>query len=300
MKNTKVKGALCALLSGSLYGIIPIVLLNVSRSGEVPGTLCNMYRQFFGSIILVVPAILRIRKLKMSGRALLRLLWVAMSGGLVTLTLYEAFDRLPSGVVITLHYLYPVFTLLLSVLLFKQKPPRGAAVAVVLAFTGVVLLCDLSLMPEKPALGIVLAVLSGFLCASWLILIDKTKLGETDTTVYTYANLAGPALVLFLYNLIRGKLSCAFSAPQWGSLVLAGVCALFAVMMLGLGIRFAGPVIASVLSAMEPIVCTLGSALVLGDPLTPRMLLGVVLVLGGVVLLTLLTGREEKAPAPER
>ena len=149
-------------------------------------------------------------------------------------------------------------------------------------------------MPEHPALGIAFAAVSGFLCAVWLLLVDRLKLGDVDRTVYTCASMLGSGVTLFLYNLARGQLSASFTAPQWGSMFLAGICALFAVMLLAQGIRYAGSVIASVLSTMEPIVCTLGSALILGDPLTPRMLLGVFLVLAGVVILTLLTDSESK------
>ena len=294
MKNKKILGALCALISGTFYCIIPLVLLNVSRSGAVPGTLCTMYRQLSGGVVLIPFAVWRIRRLKLSPKQLWRLMWVALFSGFITLTLYEAFGRLPSGIAITLHYLYPFFTLLLSVVFLRQKPPRGSVLAIALAFAGVVLLCDLSLMPEHPLAGILLAVLSGFLCAVWMMLVDKMHLGETDKIVYTCSNMLGSGITMLLYNVIRQQMSASFTPGQWGSLLLSGALALFGVTFLTQGIRYAGSVIASVLSTMEPIVCTLGSALVLGDPVTGRMLCGTALVLCAVVFITLRSGQREE------
>lgn len=293
MKNTKIKGTVYALLSGVLYGIIPLILLNVSGSGDFPGTLCNMYRMFFGALMLLVPGAYRLFKLKLGSRVLFRLMLASVLYGTVSLFLYMSFERLPSGIAITLHYLYPLFTLLLGVVFFKQKPPRGSGITIALACTGVLLLCDITLMPERPALGIAIAAFSGLLCAIWLQLVDRLDLGKLDKIVYAFSNLLAGGMVMFFYNLARGQLSAGFTAPQWGSLLLAGLCALLAVMLLGQGIRYAGPVIASVLSTMEPIVCTLGSAIVLGDVLTPRMLLGSALVLAAVILLTVMTKKEE-------
>ena len=299
MKNKKLLGSLCALASGFCYGVIPLVLLSVSRSGDIPGSLCNMYRQLSGGLVLLPFAVWRIVKLKVSFRHVIRLLWVALFSGFITLTLYEAFERLPSGITITLHYLYPLFTLLLGIVFLKQRPTRGTVFAIALAFFGVVLLCDLTLMPEHPGPGIALAVLSGFLCAVWLLLVDKLRLGETDRVIYTSLSMLGSGTTLMLYNIVRSRMSVSFTPGQWGSMLLAGALALFAVTLLAQGIRYAGSVIASVLSTMEPIVCTLGSALVLGDPVTVRMLCGTALVLGAVVLITLRSGKTPPEPAQE-
>lgn len=290
MKNKKLFGAISALLSGVLYGIIPLVLLNISRSGIASSVLCNMYRQFSGAAILLPFAIWRIIKLRMPPKQFGRLFGVALFSGIQTLLLYQSFDMLPTGIAIMLHYLYPVFTLILSVIVLKQKPSRRAILAVVLAFVGVVFLCDLAMMPERPWLGVLIAVLSGFFCGVWLMLVEKLKVGETDKTVYTCTIMLGAGIMIFLYLAVRGQLAAPFTGGQWGSLVLSGVFTLAAVTFLAQGIRYAGSVISAVLSTLEPIVCSLGSALVLGDAVTGRMLLGSVLVLGAVFLLTVKTG----------
>lgn len=294
MKNKKITGAVSALLSGTFYGVIPLVLLSVSSAGTAPSTLCNMYRQLFGVLMLLPFAVWRILRLRMPLRALAKVLAVGVFSGGQTLLLYLSFDLLPAntGIAITLHYLYPVFTLFLSVLFLHKKPSRRAVLGVLLAFTGVVVLCDLSLMPERPWAGVITAALSGFWCAMWLLLVEKLRLGETDKCVYTFSTMLGAALVLFVYHAVRHQLAAPFTAPQWGRLVLTGLLTLAAVTFLAQGIRYAGSVVAAVLSTMEPIVCTLGSALVLGDPVTGRMLLGAALVLGAVVFLTVMSGKE--------
>lgn len=295
MKNKKLLGAVLSFLSGCGYGIIPLLLLNISRSGDIPGVLCNLFRQLFGAALLLPFAIWRVRKLGMRFKDIRPAFLIGLFSGCVTGSLYEAFGMLPSGIAITLHYLYPFFALLLSVLVLKRKPPRGALLAVALAFAGVVLLCDLTLMPENPWFGVFVAVFSGFLCAMWMMLMDKYSIGKMDTVVYTCTSMLGAGVTLLLWNLARHQLRFDFTASQWGSFLMVAVVAILAVATLAKGICYAGSVTASILSTMEPIVCTLGSALVLGEKITGRTLLGSAIVLGAVIFLTVISGKEKPA-----
>ena len=284
MKTGSWKGFALALLSGFFYGIIPLIMLSVSRSGAASGTVCSMYRMFFAGILLLPAALFRSRKKPVTRRALKNLCLIGIFSGVTALLLYEAFERIPSGIGISVHYIYPLTTLLLTVLLFKEKVRKTALPAALLVLAGVVLLCDAAALPEKPVAGLLFAVASAFSCSIYYILFQRLDTGDCDrTAVVSYVNLFGAA-TMFLYNFCTGKFTAAFTLSQWGCFVLAGVVMIGAVTAVSIAVKSIGPVTSTVLGTLEPIVCTIGSALLLGDAITLRTGIGAALILSAVVL----------------
>ena len=287
--NKKVKGSLAALLCGLFYGLIPLIMLGVSRAGDVPGTVCSMYRLFFAGLLTLPIALYKIRKQPVSLRAVLNIGLVGLAGGGTAVLLYEAFARIPSGIGIAVHYIYPLTTLLFAVTIFKEKVSKASLPAALLVLVGVILLCDVSVLPEKPLAGILLAFASAIGCSIYYMLMEHLDTGDCDKLVFTsFMNLSGAVLML-LYNTVTGKFTARFSLSQWSFLLLAGVFMVGAVVMVAVAVKNVGTVTTTVLGTLEPIVCTVGSALLLHDPVTPRTLLGAALILTAVVLITVVT-----------
>ena len=68
---------------------------------------------------------------------------------------------------------------------------------------------------------------------------------------------------------------------------LGGLISVLAILTQILAVRQAGSVVTSILSTLEPIVCAIGSALVLREAISARTVLGTALVLAAVILVTL-------------
>ena len=92
---------------------------------------------------------------------------------------------------------------------------------------------------------------------------------------------------MFIYNLISDQLDIKFSAKVAVILLLVGFVGIGAILTQILAIKYVGSVRTSILGTLEPIVCTIGSALVLHDAISFRTILGGVLVLVAVILVTL-------------
>lgn len=285
--SKKTKGCLAALLCGLFYGVIPLIMLGISRSEEIPPTACSMYRLFFAGVISLPIALIKLKKSTLSPRQLLNIAIVGFAGGLTAILLYEAFARIPSGIGISVHYIYPLSTLFFAVAIFKQKVSRASLPAALLVLFGVVLLCDTNVLPEKPAGGLLFALGSAICCSVYYMAVEHLDMGDCDKFVFTsFMNLSG-ALLMFLYNVCTDQFSARFSASQWSLLALAGLFMVGAVAMVAVAVKNVGTVTTTVLGTLEPIVCTIGSALILKDPVSPRSLLGATLILTAVILITL-------------
>ena len=68
---------------------------------------------------------------------------------------------------------------------------------------------------------------------------------------------------------------------------MVGFVGIGAILTQILAIKYVGSVRTSILGTLEPIVCTIGSALVLRDAISFRTILGGILVLAAVIIVTL-------------
>lgn len=298
MKN-KVKGSAAAIFCGFFYGIIPLIMIGVSRAGEVPGTVCSMYRLFFAGLITLPAAFGKLKKAPLSSKALWNLFLIGIASGVTALLLYEAFARIPSGIGISVHYIYPLTTLLFAVSIFKEKVSRTALPAALLVLAGVILLCDSAVLPEKSAAGLLLAFASAIACSIYYMLFEHLDTGNCDKIVITSFVDLSAALSLLVYNLCKGTFTVSFTLSQWGFLLLAGVFMVWAMACVAFAVRNVGTVTTTVLGTLEPIICTLGSALILKDPVSGRTLIGSALILSAVILVTLSQREKQKGPSAD-
>lgn len=290
--DKKVKGSLAAVAAGLCFGVIPLILLGISRAGTVSGTVCSMYRLFFASLATMPFSLHRLRKRPEKVKTLLKVFLIGATTGCTALCLYEAFERIPSGIAIAVNYIYPLVTLFIAAVVLKQKVSRAALPAALLVLAGVILLCDVTVLPDKPVAGLLFAFASAVLCSIYYTLLAHLDTGSCDPLVLsTLVNLSG-GFAMLVFNLLTGSLTADFAPAHWGLMFLAGLVMVGAVMSVTFAVRNVGTVTATILGTLEPIICTLGSALLLNDPVTPRTLTGAALILSAVVLITV-TGRKE-------
>lgn len=288
----KIKGNVAAISCGFFYGVIPLIMLGVSREGTVPGTVCSMYRLFFAGMFTLPAALFDLKKRSISWKAFRNIVFIGIASGITALLLYEAFARIPSGIGIAVHYVYPLTTLLFAVVIFREKVSRMALPAAVLVLIGVALLCDTSVLPSKPVPGLLLAFVSAIGCSIYYMLLEHLDIENCSRLVLTsFMNLSG-SFCLLLYNVTTGTFTAVFTMSQWGLLALAGAIMVAAVLCVAAAVKNVGTVTTTVLGTLEPIVCTLGSAFILKDPVSLRTMFGTVFIITAVVLVTLFQGKK--------
>lgn len=289
----QLSGYIQAILSGAFYGIIAVIILFISKFGDVPSLFSMMVRMFLAGVFLLPLSVKRFRTAHLTMQFLLKMLPAGVFLTSASILIYTALDTIPAGVGIALHYTYPLVVMVLSVLLFRARITRQAVTALLLSFAGVVLLCDNAVLPPDAGRGVCLALLSAAAFGAYYLWVERKKLSEVDTVLFTVLLSFLDAFLLALYNLATGKFFVSVSAEVYGVLLVAGVFAMLAILTQAMAIRQIGSVKTSILGTLQPIVCTLGSALVLHEPVSMRTLLGAAMVLGAVVLVTL-GGKTEK------
>lgn len=206
------------------------------------------------------------------------LLGVAYFG--VSIGTLLAASRMSVSLTVLIFYTHPSL-ILITVALLDRRCPRAADVAVfTAAFAGLGLALDVTAAGADTR-GVSLAALAAFAALLSFVVIDRVLRGADAARATALAALAAAAA-----SGCAVWLSDDFALPgTWrGWSLLALVVALFAtaVLCMFLAIRAAGPVRASMLLFLEPVVAIGVALALLGERLSPLQWLGALLVIGAV------------------
>lgn len=203
------------------------------------------------------------------------------------LVLLEAYDRLPAQVAMVVNYMWPVMLVLMHSVIKRRRPGAVDLSAMAVSFGGVAVLA--LLQPRgtgsMDAVGLALALASTVIWAGyWLLNLGSGSGGSSDSAGLMAA-FAWGTLFLLLFALASGR----FETPRAGT-VLA--CLWIGLFEMGLTYIVWSRALAVARDPAEvgnliyitPFLSLGFIAVVLGEPLRPATLAGLVLVLAGILI----------------
>jgi drug/metabolite transporter (DMT)-like permease len=194
-------------------------------------------------------------------------------------------------------YLNPTIVLLVGVLLFKKHVSRRQLLSLAVSYLGVLVVfaADLSVSGPHVALGAGLVFGSAVSYALCLVFSGEAvkRLGALRLT--GAATSIACVLCIVQFFLLRPA-SAIFVPPEvvWLGVLNATLCTFCPVLFVMMAIERIGAAATAQTGMIGPISTILLSVVLLGEPLTPWMVLGTALVLAGVWVLA----RTPSAPRP--
>jgi drug/metabolite transporter (DMT)-like permease len=281
---------LALALAGSIaFSGKAIIVKLAYRHGVDPVTLI-MYRMLFALPLFAAMAWWAGRgKPALSRRELLALLGLGFSGYyLASLLDFMGLALITASLERLILYLNPTIVLALSVLFLGRKVNWRQAVSLAVSYAGVVLVFgqELSLQGKDVALGAALVFGSALSYAVYLVVSGQwvQRLGSVRL-----AGWAGGIASLFCIGhfLAFNPLEAARVAEPviWLSVLNATACTVAPVLMVMMAIERIGPTMASQAGMVGPMSTIAMGVLFLGEPFTPLLVAGTVLVMVGVWLL---------------
>ena len=285
------RGEICVILSAILFGMMPLMTRAAYRGGS-NALSAAFYRFAFGAAMLFCLVRLSGREKLWPGRARLRkILLFSLPYSVTPMLLYSSYDRIPSGLATTLHFIYPVCVMLISHVVFRERiTPRALA-------CGLMGLGGMALMyapgGRVSGAGILIAALSGLTYAVYIVMLGRSGLDGLSAPVTGFWLSLFSAAVIGAAAMAGGRLAGGFTAAGWlAHLALALTTTVLAIVLFQKGTFLCGPVRASLLSAFEPLTGVLIGLTALGEKLDLRLGTGMALILASVVLLV--ADRKEK------
>lgn len=299
--NSKVIiGLACAIGAAVCYGTNPLARFLYAEGMNIPSVL--FYR--FGLAWLIIAVVMLFRSkgwprgnpepLSVSRREFLTLsaLGILFIGS--STTLYTSFALMPSGIASTILFTYPVMTAAIMTLFFRERVTLGTVLSIALSLAGVALLSFNDDGGTFSILGIVLVLISALTYALYIIVVDKSPLQMSPFKINFYV-LFYCAMGNVVYALLSGQPLMLPPTPTawfWVSW-LAVVPAIMALMMMVYAAKYLGSTPTAILGALEPMTAVIIGVTVFGEPFSPRLLLGIVLILSAVTLVVLAKARRK-------
>ena len=300
---SRVLPILSILLSGVLWGVISLFIRRLSSAGLSTMQIC-LVRLFFATPILVIMALIFSPK---HMRIRLKDIWIFFGTGVVSIFLFNFFYfytiiHSEASIAGVLLYTSPIFVMLLSAVLFKEKVGLKKLFSLALTFAGCILVSGviggkLSLRPIVALTGLA----SGLFYALYTIFgaIGLKRYDPLTVTAYTFLFALAVALP---FGDVRGTVTTLFATPTlllWGA-GIGILCTVLPYFFYTWGLKRVEASRASIISAVEPLVAALVGILLYGERHNFLKILGILFVFVAIVVLNLPRRPSKRKIAPKQ
>lgn len=285
-KHKTAEGYTAAIVSAFTFGLIPLFSVPL-LAHDMPTSTVLMYRFLFATIAMGIYILIKRTKLTLSLKQLKWLLILSVLYFATAQLLLSGYQYISSGMATVLHFTYPIFVALLMLLIFNVRLTKRGILAIMAAVAGVSLVSGVTssepINPEGPAL----VITSGFLYATYIIMVNKSGINSLGHEALTFYILLITTIFLSLYSFIDDKVMLPGSLIDWTNLVLLGILSTaISNITLVKAIDRIGSTPTAVMGAIEPLTAVMIGVLAFGEQLTPIRMLGILMILVSVVLLT--------------
>lgn len=283
--NQKAKGFALVILSAVVFGVIPVFVRSVNGCGS--NSIMTSFLRFALSLIpLYIGAKSKKSDLRISKTEALKILLIAVCGfGGTSVLLFMSYNYIPSGMATTIHFVYPVFVILGSILFLKQKINPMKLLCVALCFGGILMFYSGGGDGSVEMLGLLLAFASGITYSFYIVYLDWSGLAQMEPTkMIFYMNLFA-SIMIGCVAMATGNFTLDIEPAGWLIALAMAVCVSFlAVRSFQLGVRLIGPQNAAILSTFEPITSLVVGVCLYKESLTLASIAGCVLILSSVII----------------
>ena len=283
------KARLLYILSMVVFGTVGIfrrfIPLDSGLIAMIRGLLGGLFILFF---LMAVKRPFRFSHLK--GK-LVHLLFIGGVIGFNWVALFEAYRYTSVATATLCYYMQPIFLILVSPFLFKEKLSWKKAVCVIIAFAGMVLVSGILKVGvgSGDLRGVIFGLISALLYA-FVIAANKLFTGDLDPYEKTMIELFAAGLAVAPYLALRG----VFTSPE----TAAGFTGISIILLLVLGIFHTGITYvcyfgsldkirvqqAALFGYFDPVVAVILSQLILHETMTPLEWVGAVLIIGAAAV----------------
>lgn len=289
-RNTS--GIALAVLAAIAFGTLAISAKFAYRVGAEPIPLLAV-RFAIAAILLALYHVVIRRPLTVPMSVLGRLV---IGGGLLygleATLFFAALERAPAAVVGLVFYSYPLWTTLLGFLTGLETFRWQLLAALGLGGTGVLLIFTL---PTTGLTGPLLATAAALIVAVYFIFM-QLALRVASASVAAMWTSAGAAMALGIASAITRQ---GIPASALGPAVALAAASAFAFATLYEAIIRIGSSRSSIAAMLEPVTTLVLAAVLLGEQLSLRVLIGAVLIVSVLPLLATVGHRDAAAPAAD-
>lgn len=286
------KGVIFILAAGLLWGTIGIFVRSLNELG-LEAMQIVFIRALITAVVLLVGVLIYDRRLL---KIRLRDLWCFIGTAILSILFFYYFyfvtiEKASLAAAAVLLYTAPIFVMLMSLVLFREKLTGKKVSACIMAFAGCALVAGIfdggsRLSPAALATGL----LSGFGYALYSIFSRfalNRGYSSVTITVYTFLIACLCMLPFADYPAVAGALSVDAGTTVLSSLGLAIFVTVIPYLLYTAGLAAVASSKASIMASVEPVMACVVSVAVFREPMSVSGAVGILLVIGAIILLNI-------------
>lgn len=286
----KIKGILFAALSSSTFGLAPFFTISLIMAGYSTFEALS-YRWGVASLFLFLVGVFSGVKFRMSWRDFRTVFCLSLFRATTSFSLVVAYQNIASGVASVIHFMYPLAVALTMMFVFKEPKSKTVISAIVISIIGAVFLSTGNIESSgggDTVLGIVMSTISVFSYAGYIVGVRRTRAVNIPSVPLTCSVMGIGAVLFIIGGFFTGGIRIETDPHIW--LYIAGlglVATAISNISLVQGIKLAGPILASIMGAMEPLTAVVIGIFVFGEVFSWNTAVGIALILFAVLLVIL-------------
>lgn len=293
LSKNAIIGYPAGIITGITYGLNPLFAVPLMKEGASIESIL-FFRYAIAVLLLGAFLLLRKQSFKVSWKQAGVLLVLGLLYTTSSLTLFEAYKYIASGLATTIVFLYPVLVAIIMVFL-KVVPSWPVWLSIGMTFVGVVIMTQSDSSQTVNPIGLLLSFASALVYALFIVIINRSKvIGNISNSLLTfYALSVGTFVFLGKIAMSDAGITTGLTAPTaWLNLVgLALLPTIVSTATLAIATRNIGATKASVLGVFEPVTAILVGTLVFGEALTTNVVVGILISMVAITFMIAMTKR---------
>ncbi|MDE7419939.1 MAG: DMT family transporter [Muribaculaceae bacterium] len=279
MKLDKLKGYSLAAIAAAAYGTNPAFAVPLYGHGMNPVSVL-LFRYLMGLPILAAIMALRGKSFSLRKDEIVPTMILGVLMALSSLTLFESYNYMNSGVASTLLFVYPVMVAIMMIMFFHEKFSVSTVICLLVMGGGLILLMKPQGDDSLSMFGILLVMISALTYALYIVMVNVSKSVKNIPTTKLLFYVLGWGSIVYVVMIAFGS-ELTIPEENWGWLNLFALAIIPTVLSLGCttrAIQLIGSTPTAILGALEPVSAVVLSVLVLGQPITVQDIIGGLLI----------------------
>lgn len=285
MTNNKTKGFILGAIAAASYGMNPLFTLPLYSAGMSVDTVL-FYRYSLAVIVLGIMMKFQKQSFAIKRVDVLPLCIMGLLFAFSSLFLFMSYNYMDAGIASTILFVYPVLVAIIMAVVFKEKVSPITMFSIALAFVGISMLCKSPGGQTLSLVGITFVFLSSLSYAIYIVGVNRSSLKDMPIAKLTFYVLLFGLSVYVVRLQFCTELQVIPTPMLWINAVLLAVFpTVISLVTMTKAIHYIGSTPTAILGALEPVTALFFGVLVFGEQLTPRIILGILMVITAVTLI---------------
>ena len=285
MTNNKTKGFILGAIAAASYGMNPLFTLPLYSAGMSVDTVL-FYRYSLAVIVLGIMMKFQKQSFAIKRVDVLPLCIMGLLFAFSSLFLFMSYNYMDAGIASTILFVYPVLVAIIMAVVFKEKVSPITMFSIALAFVGISMLCKSPGGQTLSLVGITFVFLSSLSYAIYIVGVNRSSLKDMPIAKLTFYVLLFGLSVYVVRLQVCTELQVIPTPMLWINAVsLAVFPTVISLVTMTKAIHYIGSTPTAILGALEPVTALFFGVLVFGEQLTPRIILGILMVITAVTLI---------------